>query len=340
MDEKKYTVMVIDDNAPFREGCLRVLKMIGLEAVGFGDGAAALSWLASNEAAAALLDIRMPGMSGYEVLSRMRAISPGTAVVMATAYADVDAPERLLSMGARDIVTKPVEDMKVIPKTVVRALARSAFSREGKIGDSLLQKLLLSIEALDKIENEAAVERSRTSGVSYYRAVRDMGLLEPEDVLFIHEDVLGLARSDLSELAADGAALPGPPAEMALKHWCAPLFYDGDALVVAVTDVLDSEALAAISNTAGSPARFVWASESDVASIIRDLYRVADPDAFVTSLENRLKEARGEDIGKVLARVMMALDVREVKEFSFHRVGEGAYDFTLRSLVTAGGDRG
>ncbi|MFD1627789.1 response regulator [Azospirillum griseum] len=56
-----------------------------------------------------LSDINMPGMSGLDLLQRLRAQSPDVPVIMVTAYGDIENRRRALDIGATDLVTKPVD---------------------------------------------------------------------------------------------------------------------------------------------------------------------------------------------------------------------------------------
>lgn len=61
------------------------------------------------EAVLVLSDVKMPGMSGLDLLQRLRAETPEVPVVMVTAYGDEESRRRALDEGAVDLVTKPVD---------------------------------------------------------------------------------------------------------------------------------------------------------------------------------------------------------------------------------------
>jgi CheY-like chemotaxis protein len=56
-----------------------------------------------------LSDINMPGMTGLELLPRIKALKPELPVIMITAYADTDTKRRALEIGAEDLLTKPID---------------------------------------------------------------------------------------------------------------------------------------------------------------------------------------------------------------------------------------
>ena len=73
-------------------------------------GADALLQLAENGSLKLILsDINMPGMSGLELLPRIKSAHPGLPVMMLTAYGDADTRRQALSLGALDLFSKPVD---------------------------------------------------------------------------------------------------------------------------------------------------------------------------------------------------------------------------------------
>ena len=105
------TILVIDDDEANRESLSRRLQRRGFEASVAPDGRSGLALLAEKEFDLVLLDVMMPGMSGLEVLDRIRASREPASlpVIMATAKGEsvdiVDALDR----GANDYVTKPLD---------------------------------------------------------------------------------------------------------------------------------------------------------------------------------------------------------------------------------------
>src|SRR5262245_16672911 len=83
------------------------LPRMGHEVTVCPDGANALRTIARSNFDAAILDIRMPGMSGIELLSQLKAVSPNTEVVMMTGHASMETAMQALRLGAFDYMTKP-----------------------------------------------------------------------------------------------------------------------------------------------------------------------------------------------------------------------------------------
>jgi peptide/nickel transport system permease protein len=82
-------VLVVDDEKGIREGCRRILQSEGYEVESVESGEAAVERLKADRIDLALIDLKMPGMSGMELLDRIREIDPEIVSVMMTGYARV-----------------------------------------------------------------------------------------------------------------------------------------------------------------------------------------------------------------------------------------------------------
>lgn len=123
-------VVLVDDDDGSRGAMAVGLRRVGLEVVEFDGGEAAIAFLISGENADALItDVRMPGMDGYEVLRRARELRPGLAILMVTAFGDVDDAVRALQAGADDYLTKPVNLLE-LRRRVELQLERRDLSRQ------------------------------------------------------------------------------------------------------------------------------------------------------------------------------------------------------------------
>jgi putative two-component system response regulator len=119
----KVRILVVDDEAPVREVTARILHKQGYEVQTAADAGAALELLAGQGFALALVDIRMPGDSGLELLDDVQRSFPAVAVVMTTAVSDVHTAVDCLRRGASDYLVKPVAT-EVLEVMVERALQR------------------------------------------------------------------------------------------------------------------------------------------------------------------------------------------------------------------------
>src|SRR5262249_60108375 len=100
-------ILFADDETHLRDLMQMELPRMGHEVTVCPDGAAALRALERGLYDAAMLDIRMPGLSGIDVLGQIRQMSPETQVIMLTGHATVDTAVHALRPGAFDYLTKP-----------------------------------------------------------------------------------------------------------------------------------------------------------------------------------------------------------------------------------------
>lgn len=102
------TVLIVDDDAALRDAVVTALSDLGYETAQAGEGAAALAWLSHNRADAVLLDLRMPGMDGMDVLQRIRARPDAPPVAVLTAVPTSDNTIEAMRLGAADHLAKPI----------------------------------------------------------------------------------------------------------------------------------------------------------------------------------------------------------------------------------------
>ncbi len=100
-------ILFADDEAHLRELMQMELPRLGHEVTVCPDGTAAVKALEKGSFDVALLDIKMPGLTGIEVLARVRQASPETQVIIMTGHATVDTAVQALRLGAFDYLTKP-----------------------------------------------------------------------------------------------------------------------------------------------------------------------------------------------------------------------------------------
>lgn len=102
-------VLVVDDDDSVRSALARYLTKIGYDTLQANGGAEALVLLAHGRFAAMLCDIRMPGMTGVELLPKVMAQDGDLAVIMLTAVGEPGSAIQCLKLGAADYLIKPVE---------------------------------------------------------------------------------------------------------------------------------------------------------------------------------------------------------------------------------------
>lgn len=100
-------ILVVDDEARIREACRQVLEESGYEVSLAEGGEEAIRAVSSTHYDIVLLDLMMPEMSGFEVLSRIRTLDAGTVVIVITGYATLEHSVEAMKKGAFDFIPKP-----------------------------------------------------------------------------------------------------------------------------------------------------------------------------------------------------------------------------------------
>ena len=102
-------ILVVDDERDIREGSERILKRIGFIVHIADRGDVALKVVKEVHPAIVLLDLKMPGMDGMEVLEHIRQMDEGILVIVITGYATVETAIMAMKQGAYDFIPKPFE---------------------------------------------------------------------------------------------------------------------------------------------------------------------------------------------------------------------------------------
>lgn len=100
-------LLVIDDEPAIREGVRRILESEGFQVETFANGQAALERIKQESLDLVITDLKMPGMSGVEVLRAIKDIQPNLPVIFITGYSSVDSAVEVMKLGAVDYIAKP-----------------------------------------------------------------------------------------------------------------------------------------------------------------------------------------------------------------------------------------
>lgn len=143
-------ILIVDDELAARAGLAVLLRRNGYEVCEASDGGSALAACASFRPDLVLLDILMPGMSGFEVCRRIKATPETrlTPVVLITGLSATEDRIQGINAGAEDFLSKPIDFNELLAR--VRSLVRlKLFTDELEHAESVLFSLAYSIEARD-----------------------------------------------------------------------------------------------------------------------------------------------------------------------------------------------
>ncbi|MEW6356337.1 MAG: response regulator [Planctomycetota bacterium] len=110
---KKRPVLIVDDEKNIRLTLSQSLEPLGLETETAVNGEEALAKLEEKDFGVMLLDLKLPGMDGMEVLCRVRDIRPDIRVIIITAHGTVDSAVEAMKLGAVDFIQKPFAPQEI-----------------------------------------------------------------------------------------------------------------------------------------------------------------------------------------------------------------------------------
>ena len=155
--EKSLRILLIDDEEIVHETIGEYLVEIGHTISSARDGGEALDQMREKSFDLALVDIRMPGMDGIELLGKLREIQPEMTVVMITGHGTMETAIQALRSGADDFLTKPID----------LAELDAVLEKSRKLSDLRREKHLLK-ETIKYVQStgETASRRQRLIGQS------------------------------------------------------------------------------------------------------------------------------------------------------------------------------
>jgi two-component system, sensor histidine kinase and response regulator len=153
---RKGTMLVVDDEEGPRMS-LRVIFKDDYDILVASDGAAAIELAQNHKIDVAVCDIRMAGMSGIEVLERLKYVNPAIEVVMMTAFETTDTMRQALRLRACDYINKPF-DISTMRAAVSSAMQRRTLESEIHNNAEQLQGMLVELQN-QKIEEQIATTR-------------------------------------------------------------------------------------------------------------------------------------------------------------------------------------
>lgn len=128
MDQEKIKVLVADDEDPLRMTIAAWLGDEGFDVQEASNGLDAIKVVQTSDFDIALLDIKMPGANGLEVLRFIKKNSPTTEVVMMTGMSDVSMAVEAMKLGSKEYLTKPVDMDQLVPQ--LRSLIKKRDAEE------------------------------------------------------------------------------------------------------------------------------------------------------------------------------------------------------------------
>jgi len=106
--------LIVDDDEAFRTRLVKAFQTRGLEAQGAGDGRAALELAAQLRPQGAIVDLKMPGTSGLDLVPELASRVPGIQIVVLTGYGSIATAVEAVRRGAMNYLTKPLDADQIL----------------------------------------------------------------------------------------------------------------------------------------------------------------------------------------------------------------------------------
>jgi DNA-binding response OmpR family regulator len=131
----KFNLLVVDDENVARQTLTDILKLEGYNVAAAPNGQAAVEHIRTHPVDLMVVDLRMPGMDGLDVIQVANQLSPDTEIILLTAYSSTDSAVQALRLRIHDYLTKPVSPALVVA-SIRKGLERRSAKLRAKSGAS------------------------------------------------------------------------------------------------------------------------------------------------------------------------------------------------------------
>jgi two-component system response regulator FixJ len=194
MPSDAYFVHVVDDDEAMRDSLAFLLRAENFQVQTYADAAAFLNALPQIKAGCVVTDVRMPGMSGIELLQRLRELKVSIPVIVISGHGDVPLAVEAMKTGALDFIEKPFDD-EVFLRAVRMALSAHAVDSQREAQKAIINSRLESLSNREREVLEGLVAGHPNKTIAY-----DLGI-SPRTVEIYRANVMEKMQArSLSEL--------------------------------------------------------------------------------------------------------------------------------------------
>lgn len=192
----KSNILVVDDEPVARQSLSDILKLEGYNVTAAPNGQAAVEYVRTHSVDLMIVDLRMPGMDGLEVVQVVNQVSPETEVILLTAFGSTESAIQALRLRIHDYLLKPASPAQVIAsvkKGLSRHVARSKSATPADVDESVAVFSLKDGTTVDlsrrQIKHKSKVEHLTPAEGRLLRI-----LMENEGKVFSHRELVLLVQ--------------------------------------------------------------------------------------------------------------------------------------------------
>ncbi|HEX4287054.1 MAG TPA: response regulator [Terracidiphilus sp.] len=197
-------VYIVDDDEAICAGLCDLLESAGLKTRAFGSAEEFLEACGPGMKGCLVLDVRLPGMSGMQLQSKLADSGIGLPIIIMTAHGDVPMVKQALKSGAVDFLTKPFQDDELL-QAVEQAFRIDRTTRQS---DSLVSSIAARVETLT--EREQRVLELVTAGLTNREVAVKMFLSLPTVKLYRGQVMRKMHADSLADLVKMAEKLKEP----------------------------------------------------------------------------------------------------------------------------------
>lgn len=133
----KSNILVVDDEPVARQSLSDILRLEGYGVTSLPNGQSAVEFIRTHSVDLMVVDLRMPGMDGLEVIQVVNQISPDTEVILLTAHGSIETAVEALRLRIHDYLLKPALPSQIVA-SVKKGLARRTARAKSRVGSDLM----------------------------------------------------------------------------------------------------------------------------------------------------------------------------------------------------------
>lgn len=302
----RYAILFVDDELNVLRAMQRIFRQENYTLLTAQSGAAALDLLEKKQPVHVVIsDHRMPGMTGAELLKRVKARYPATIRIMLTGFADVDAVMGAVNEGAvYKFITKPWNDddlrltvslaleqfdlmhenlalrkKNAIQQVEIKRLSHFVYTHCSQMGRVLVKENVITQQVLER----ALSVQAKTHDI-LPKVLLSIGAVEEDKLIEILQNRMGFNRVYPNEFTVPEALSAIFPREICEKNILVPLKRNGHKLIVAMADPTDHLKIDDLSFVAGMSIQAVVSSQKEILDKIGEIFSGA------ATLESALSE--------------------------------------------------